>query len=93
MLEIECSMTCGQGWPVDPCIKMSKEKCGLGGTIMDKRSETNAGRIRKMTDEELAYILAGQCSCCAYQTLPERCAGSLCREGILEWLKRKCKDA
>lgn len=60
----------------------------------DSVNETNAERIRKMTDEELAYILAGQCSCYAYQSQVLRCsAGASCQKGVLEWLKRKYKDA
>lgn len=54
--------------------------------------ETNAERIRKMTDEELAYILAGQCTCCAYQPRVSGCASGSCQKGVLEWLKKKKEE-
>lgn len=53
---------------------------------------TNAERVRQMTDAELASLLCGQCTCCAYQitdcTDKEHVG---CEDGVLEWLKQEAE--
>lgn len=58
-----------------------------------ERKMTNADKIRQMTDEELASILCGQCTCCAYQITDcteKQYVG--CEDGVLEWLKQEVLD-
>lgn len=54
---------------------------------MPSRPETNADRIRKMKDEELADIMQGQCACCAYQLIG--CTEKECKDGAYEWLMKE----
>ena len=53
---------------------------------------TNAEKVRQMTDAELASLLCGQCTCCAYQitdcTDKEHVG---CEDGVLEWLKQEAE--
>ena len=53
---------------------------------------TNAEKVRQMTDAELASLLCGQCTCCAYQitdcTEKEHVG---CEDGVLEWLKQEAE--
>ena len=60
--------------------------------MAQNKEPTNADAIRNMSDEELAYILSGQCMCCAYQLQILRCAGASCQKGVLEWLKKKKEE-
>lgn len=48
---------------------------------------TNADKLRQMTDWELADIMQGQCTCCAYQLT--ECAERGCKDGVYEWLKQE----
>ena len=49
--------------------------------------KTNADRIRSMTDEELAVVLARHCSCSSLRTWHEGMCDKPCRECWLDWLK------
>ena len=53
---------------------------------------TNGDKIRQMTDEEIAEVLSGQCSCCEYQY--DNCGTDfcLCEQGVLEWLKQEVSE-
>ena len=57
--------------------------------LKPKPIQTNADRIRQMTDEELADILSDKCAVCDYQH--GRCDSQfcVCMEGIREWLKQE----
>lgn len=48
---------------------------------------TNADRVRKMTDKELAFVLM-----CPYQTEPDQCNKKNCFTCVLEWLQREVED-
>lgn len=51
---------------------------------------TNGDKIRTMSDEELADVMQGQCTCCAYRL--NRCADKECKDGVYEWLKQEEND-
>lgn len=58
-------------------------------------AETNADRIRQMTDEELAESIGLACKRCAYYKVGRgECSGQdkECADGNLEWLKQEAKD-
>jgi hypothetical protein len=54
--------------------------------------QTNADRIRAMTEEELAKLLCDFIGCmeCPYVRKPEECNGE--RIGWLDWLKQEVSD-
>jgi hypothetical protein len=55
--------------------------------------QTNADRIRSMSDEELAEFFARRSPCnyyCNYKDIS--CMGIGCKQGILEWLKSEVKE-
>lgn len=58
---------------------------------------TNGDRIRQMTDEELAALIANEndfCSLCAYKSDMPICTKPLtaCTHGFYEWLKQEAKE-
>lgn len=57
---------------------------------------TNADRIRQMTDEELAELIANEndfCSLCAYKSDTLRYKQpKACMHGFYEWLKQEVSD-
>lgn len=55
-----------------------------------KKPKTNGDRIRRMTDDELADVLQGQCACCAYRLTG--CTEKECKGGVLEWLKQEVSE-
>lgn len=64
--------------------------------LKPKPIRTNADRIRQMTDEELAALIANEndfCSLCAYKSdmlctkLP-----TACTHGFYEWLKQEVRE-
>lgn len=59
--------------------------------------KTNADRIRQMTDEELAALIANEndfCSLCAYKSDTPICTKPLaaCTHGFYEWLKQEVSE-
>ena len=65
------------------------------GTISYKVIQTNADRIRSMTDEELAEFIGKFCDCqlgdCPITTSPYNCSENGCKGSWLKWLKRKAE--
>ena len=53
----------------------------------ERKTQTNADRIRSMTDRELADFFYGirECSVCAYN-YEDRCVR--CSDGIFKWLQK-----
>lgn len=59
------------------------------------RTMTNSERIRQMTDEELAEMLAPlrmKCEICAVELRPLNCRFEDCKRNALAWLKQEAKD-
>lgn len=59
--------------------------------------KSNADRIRQMTDEELAALIANEndfCSLCAYKSDTPICTKPLaaCTHGFYEWLKQEVSE-
>lgn len=62
--------------------------------IRFRERQTNADRIRAMSDEELAEILcAVDCLDCPLNSSEDWCSGkgSSCKESVLNWLKEEVK--
>lgn len=62
--------------------------------VLQPKVETNADRIRAMSDEELAKYLSNPCDCAVD---PERdgfreCGNDLCVKYLLEWLQRPAEE-
>jgi hypothetical protein len=90
---------------MDGCIYRTKDgECDLyakGGKYLafcvldmencEGRKMSNADRIRRMTDEELATFLSefGDCPCVG-DKFCER--GTRCEDGVLMWLKQEAAD-
>ena len=56
--------------------------------------ETNADRIRRMSDEELAKFIATPCQC---EVRPKRdgfreCGNDLCLQYLLKWLRQPAEE-
>ena len=79
--------------PVNPCETMNyrgsacaaqRAKFGLGDP------QTNADRIRAMSDDELAKFIANPCECSVNPTEDgyRECGNELCKKHLLEWLKQ-----
>lgn len=52
-----------------------------------RKKQTNADRIRQMTDEELAKII-----CCQDSRQGDECFNKPCTECLLDWLKQEVSD-
>ena len=64
-------------------------------TYQEKKPQTNADRIRAMTDEELAKVFdnfIAPCTVCIYRK--DMCVSNdySCTNGILQWLKSEAKE-
>lgn len=62
--------------------------------VLQPKVETNADRIRAMSDEELAKYLSNPCDCAVD---PERdgfreCGNDLCVKYLLEWLQQPAEE-
>lgn len=61
-----------------------------------KKPQTNADRIRAMSDEELAVWLSDICSICDCCAVAEECSEvpgyEVCRENVVAWLRQPVKD-
>lgn len=72
------------------CRAWSKTCIACNGTGTILCQETNADRIRKMSDEELAKFIATPCQC---EVRPKRdgfreCGNDLCLQYLLKWLQQ-----
>lgn len=52
-----------------------------------RKKQTNADKIRQMTDEELAKII-----CCQDSIQGDECVDTPCAEYILDWLKQEVNE-
>lgn len=55
---------------------------------------TNADRIRSMSDEELAKLIAENidCTMCPFVNVEEKCGEIQCSKLILEWLQSEVEE-
>ena len=73
---------------IDPCIGYANCSRFKGDY------QTNADRIRAMSDEELAEFLAPSFTCyaCPSRALCDKSDGKDCNQGFLEWLKQPYEE-
>lgn len=76
------------------CRAWSKTCIACNGTGTILCQETNADRIRKMSDEELAKFIATPCQC---DVRPKRdgfreCGNDLCLQYLLKWLQQPAEE-
>ena len=71
---------------------MDKDYALIHRFIMESKPETNADRIRNMSDEELAEWINTKDTCgqCAYE-LEGLCMKESCTNGILQWLQSEAE--
>lgn len=75
------------------CRAWANECIACKGTGAILVPETNADRIRRMSDEELAKFIATPCQC---EVRPKRdgfreCGNDLCLQYLLKWLRQPCE--
>ena len=75
------------------CRAWANECIACKGTGAILVPETNADRIRRMSDEELAKFIATPCRC---EVRPKRdgfreCGNDLCLQYLLKWLRQPCE--
>ena len=81
-----------------PCAKMDKmvlwnESCEdiwLIPKRMETGTQTNADRIRSMTDEKMTEFYSYRW--CPHDRKHEKCRFSTCKECWLDWLKEEAKE-
>ena len=80
------------------CDNCKKERCNdrwkchiiSCPSYTEKKKQTNADRIRAMTDEELAKLMNYvDCSCCP---VGDNCKIIACEKQLLEWLQQPAKE-
>ena len=79
----KCNVGRGHGYRVGSCIQFEVEK-----------KQTNAERIRNVTDEELAewlcHIVSYETVNCSHCIAEEYCKSG--RNGFIKWLKQECNE-
>ena len=86
---MQCNQICDWNDPSDGCVKPPAGFCPMSNVSAYQKPQTNADRIRAMSDEELAeklgrYLHCGGCPIrenCKVDELP-------CENVVLEWLKQ-----
>ena len=76
------------------CRAWANECIACKGTGAILVSETNADRIRRMSDEELAEFLAEPCSCDVDPGCDgyRECGNDLCLKYLLKWLQQPAEE-
>ena len=61
--------------------------------LFESKNQTNADRIRHMSDEELAEFLEknGMCELCEHRD-KENCFEENCKKGFLKWLQSEAEE-
>ena len=87
--------TCGAGTPEEAetnCTYFIRGECTASFCEYRMKKQTNADRIRAMSDEELAAWIAGMstiCECCAELNECGSPRGfNRCSHGVKDWLKQ-----
>ena len=83
---IEALPDCGRAW--------TKRCIACEGTGLILYTETNADRIRRMSDEELAKFIATPCQCEVRQKRDgfRECGNDLCLQYLLKWLQQPAEE-
>lgn len=53
---------------------------------------TNADKVKRMTDDELASLIAYRCDACVYQYAECEVRYCSCFDGVHEWLRQEADD-
>lgn len=86
--KIICNQICGWNDPSDGCIKPDWGACVMSNAAPQTKTQTNADRIRAMSDEELAWeLMTWRCEAvakhCGVQSVYPNTQKTIC-----EWLKQ-----
>ncbi len=85
----KCTMNCP---PNIIQAKINKGRIPFDKCMDFSPIQTNADRIRSMTDEELAEFFARKSPCNHYcNYIGKSCNGVSCKQGILEWLQSEAE--
>lgn len=96
--------TCGAGTPEEAetnCTHFIRGECTASFCEYRRKKQTNADRIRAMSDEELVVFLdgfSGRCLDCVEDAKNKSCPiyreGRYCRpQDIMEWLQQPAEEA
>ena len=87
--------TCGAGTPEEAetnCTYFIRGECTASFCEYRRKKQTNADRIRAMSDEELAEFLSRgfkePCDCCQLAVFEGACTETLCDDAMMKWLQR-----
>ena len=94
--------TCGAGTPEEAetnCTYFIRGECTASFCEYRRKKQTNADRIRSMSDEELAAKISSRCisdivcggNCKAFATL-DKTSQQQCVEIVLDWLKQPAEE-
>lgn len=90
---MKCDQLCPWNYYENGCLKPSNEICPMSNIASQKQPQTEADRIRAMSDEELCDFL-GQYKFC--DICVEGCADCTyhgdCDKRLLDWLKRSVEE-
>lgn len=84
-----CELNAGKPVTID-CHDSKEHPCKHK---VEEKKQTNADRIRNMTDEELAEYFYDICDC-DHADVPcrEYCGKMPCKDAFLKWMKQECNE-
>ena len=87
--------TCGAGTPEEAetnCTYFIRGECTASFCEYRRKKQTNADRIRAMSDEELAVFLSRDlkepCDYCQLAVFEGACTEKLCDDAMMKWLQQ-----
>ena len=87
--------TCGAGTPEEAetnCTYFIRGECTASFCEYRRKKQTNADRIRAMSNEELAKFLSNDlkepCDCCQLAVFEGACTETLCDDAMMKWLQQ-----
>lgn len=90
MAEIKCPCGLRNHMEEEDCKKTNCNAC-----CPLTKPQTNADRIRTMSDEELAEFLSKDlkepCDCCQLAVFEGACTETLCDDAMIKWLQQPSK--
>lgn len=88
----ECNRICEWNNPSNGCVKPETADCKMPNLFKGAKPQTNADRIRAMSDEELAWeLMTWRIETCARLNGAESPYPHT-QKSILDWLRQPVKD-